>query len=181
MKKVFYQNHIGFYIMTLLFFSLISVGIYVVVHGIILLEVPAVLSALMVSFLFSFIFISTAYYRVIFLEDRIHITGELGDKRTRTQFKDEIFYHDIENVRLVYVNKNSKKKSFSSPSYGNLRPRMYYEFILKNKQTKWVYISFFSKKTKNAMLAIINEKTGLNVSYEQMYEDLKKQFQQRKK
>lgn len=37
---------------------------------------------------------------------------------------------------------------------------------MKNNETKWIYIECFSKKQRRQMLGLINDKVGLNLSYE---------------
>ena len=182
MRKIYYQLHIGFILTTIFYVIVVGGSITGVIMGIMDIKsyLPVIPTGLFIAFYFAYAYFSIAYYRIILLDDRIHATGEFGNSEVKTQFKDDVYYCDIADIRLVYVNKNSKKKGFSGPSYGNMRPRMFFEFILNNGKTKWIHISYFSKKQKNEILSIVNRNTGLNASYDQMYEDLRKQFQRQK-
>lgn len=182
MRKIYYQLHISFILSSVLYIIAIGVGITGIIMGVTDIKsyLPAVPCGMFIAIYFAYSFFSIAYYRIILFSDRIHATGEFGNSEVKTQFKDDVYYCDIADIRLVYINKNSKKKGFSGPAYGNLRPRMFFEFVLNNGKTKWIYISYFSKKQRNEILSIVNRNTGLNASYDQMYEDLRKQFQRRK-
>lgn len=115
-----------------------------------------------------YVITANVYNRVIFFEDKFIVTGQLYGKKDRTQFREEILYSDISDIKMVYSNKNSKKKYSENVFLGTLNPKLYYEFILKNGKSKWIAISFYSKKQRKAMLDIINGKTNSNFVYEQI-------------
>ena len=125
-----------------------------------------ILLGLIPVFIFGYSLISIMYYRIVFLDDRILVTGELG--KNCTQYKDEILYNDIKNISVIYANKNSKKEPIRNLSFSRLRPKLYFEFELKNGETKWVYISWFSKNQKNKILELINNKTGTTFNYQSL-------------
>ena len=81
------------------------------------------------------------------------------------QFKTEIKYSEIEDIKLVLSTKNSKKESCRVKA-----PHYYFEFVLKNGRTKWLLIGQFTQKQQIEMLDIINSKTGKNFNYSQLEE-----------
>lgn len=116
------------------------------------------------------------WHNIIILDDdKITIKGHywLFEKKKKQrkyiiQFPDEIKYSDIEDIAIIYADANSKKmKKYQGYSrYGSGKPYSYYEITLSNNKTKWIYLDCFSKKQREKMLNIINEKTGLDLSYE---------------
>lgn len=118
--------------------------------------------------------IYNAYNRVIFRDHQILITGQLGKDdggffTSIHQYKDTIDMRNIREVKLVVATVNSRKKVMRSHK-GGLRPMRYFEFILADGTTKWMWITPFAKNQRKKMLAIINSKTGLNLSYDQLEE-----------
>lgn len=127
-------------------------------------------------------------YRIEFYEDRLFTSGTkyivtFSDRKFRTQHKTEIFYADIESIGVLYVNKNSRKRTMPLNSTGGLRANLFYTFTLKNGKTKWLYISTFSKKQRLKMLDLINLYANTNFSYETMEktDDSYFNFKKRKK
>lgn len=116
--------------------------------------------------LFSYALIYLWHNRIIFHDDKIVITGHWIIKKQGLQFPDEIEYSEIKDVAIICANANSLKKRITSSGYSSLRPFIYYEITLKNNDTKWVYIECFSKNQREKMLDIVNDKAGLNLSYE---------------
>ena len=105
------------------------------------------------------------YYRVDFLDDKIFTKGEMKGLIKPVQFKTEIKYSEIEDIKLVLSTKNSKKESCRVKA-----PHYYFEFVLKNGRTKWLLIGQFTQKQQIEMLDIINSKTGKNFNYSQLEE-----------
>lgn len=169
MKKTFYQLHIGMFFSCLFCLLFIGLGIFFIVIEILNRAFILIPVGIFPIVLATGTLVGGLYYRIIFCEEKILVTGELpilGDGRT--QFKDEILYSEIEQINAIYVNKDSRKRSLKATTMGALRPRLYFEFVMRNKKTKWVYVSYFSKKQREAMLKIINDKTGMNLSYDQL-------------
>lgn len=171
MRKTFYQFHIqAIYIRFVCAFFVLC-GLYVITAGI---EKSSWITALIgiIPMPISW----NAYYKVfhnrmIFTPDRINITGEKGKVSERIQFEETIAYNDIENIRLICANLNSRKEHIGSSNLGNLNPSVFFEFILKSQETKWVCVSLFSKKQRKEMLEIINSKTGKSFSYDALEEE----------
>lgn len=168
MKRTFYQLHFGFLLSILIYIFFIVVGLYCISLSFVDKKIFLFFVGLIPTIIFSYNLIGVIYYRIIFFENKILITGELCNKKYRTQFKDEILYSDIDKIDIIYVNKNSNKKPLKEVSFNSLRPRLYFNFTLKNKDTKWVHISHFSKRQKEKMINIINNKANLNLSYNQL-------------
>lgn len=167
MKKTFHQLHIINFFELLLYLFFIGGGVCLVLMSVIKENALMLIVGIVLIVLFTASWINTAYNRIIFYDNRMLVTGQLfGDDRT--QYKDEILYSDIEGIRVIYVIKNSKKESIKTISYVSLRPNLFFEFVLKNQKTKWVWISLYSKRQRDKMLKMINEKTGLNLCYDEI-------------
>lgn len=168
MKKTFYQFHIRFIYALLICLFFLGVGIAIIVISVVekkyLLSlvgfIPIVISIHAV--------ISSMYNRVVFLENSIKITGDLYKQTDKTQFKDTIRYNEILDLRIINSNINSKKQKIKLRGYGSITPRLFFEVLLKNQESKLIYISFFSKKQRIQMLNIINEKSGLDLNYDKL-------------
>ena len=111
------------------------------------------------------------YNRIIFFDDKTIITGDKLDKDSKIQFRDEISYSQIKDLKFIISNRNSKKKSFPWYVRNGSAPKSYFEFEMENGKTKWVFIFYFSKKQRKEMIKIINEKTGLNLDYDVLYKN----------
>ena len=103
---------------------------------------------------------------IIFYDKKIVITGHWIIKNEGLQFPDEIEYSEIKDVSIICANANSLKKRIKKAGYSSLRPFVFYEISLKDNETKWIYIECFSRKQRKQMLGLINDKVGLNLSYE---------------
>lgn len=166
MKKTFYQFHIQAFYIRIVHLIILACGIYVIPEGIVRGNIFSILVGLFPMFILLPSYYSIFHNRIIFRNDIIEITGNKGKINERLQLEDKVLYMDIEDIRLIYTNRNSQKKRPSSVHLGNLQPNMFFEFVLKNQETKWVSVSLFSKKQRKEMLEIINSKTGKNFSYD---------------
>ena len=117
-------------------------------------------------FLYSLLYLF--HNRVVLLDEKIVITGHWIIKRQGLQFPDEIKYDEIKSVAIICANANSLKKRIKNAGYSSLRPFIYYEILLKNDETKWIYIECFSKRQRDQLLKVINDKAGLNLSYREL-------------
>ena len=129
-----------------------------------------------IAFLCAVIFfvalILSFHNKIIFFEDKIVVTGEINEKGVKSQYKDEIFFKDIENIKIVVSrNQNSLKKWYPATEnhYVVREKKPFFEFILKEQESKWVCVYDFSIKQRKEMLKIINERTGLNIDYDNIY------------
>ena len=166
MKKTFYQFHFLsiFLFCSCIFF--IYVGLYCICVAISELSIIKGLIAIMPIAISLDAIYRFFYKRIIFLNEIIEITGDKNKDAHKIQFKDQIVYSDIKNIRLIDTPLNSKKKRIKSSNMSGLRTNTFFEFVLKNNETKWMDVTLFSKKAKKEMLEIINSKTGKNFSYD---------------
>lgn len=166
MRKIFFQNNIVFFFLVLVYLVFVTAGSYVLYCGIntpnLWWEIPVGLITIILFIIFG---VSCLYYHIVFYDEKIYISGELFGS-DKTQYKDEIFYEDIVDVKMILTNKNSKRRR--TKGYGALTPRVFFEFLLKNGKTKLMYIYYFSHGARRKMIETINEKTGLNLSYDAM-------------
>lgn len=166
MKKAFHQLHIQTFYIRLICLFMLAVGSYLIIGACIKLNITMGLLGVVPIVISLYAYITVFNNRIIFLNDVIEVTGNLGKNSEKIQFADKIIYSDIEDIKLIYANKNSIKKSIKSPNLGNLQPKLYFEIVLKNKDSKWLLVSTFSKNQRIEMLKIINSKTGKEFSYE---------------
>ena len=173
MKKKFLPLniwHLIIYLICLFFIGLgmhmIIVGLYtVIIYGQYKLLIFPI-SGLGTDIMFLYALIYNLHNRIIFDYEKIIITGHWIIKNEGLQFPDEIEYNEIKDVSIICANANSLKKRIRNAGYSSLRPFFFYEITLKNNETKWMYIECFSKRQRKLMLNIINDKAGLNLSYE---------------
>lgn len=132
-------------------------------------------------------FVCDAHNKAIFHNHQIMITGQLGKEAGGIyttaiyQYKDKIDMRDIRDVKLVFANTDSRKKVKRYAGKGSLRPMLYFEFILADGTTKWMWITPYSRGQRRKMLAIVNDKTGLNLSYDLLEEYDYSMFARKKK
>ncbi len=190
MKKVFYQLSV-FSICTFVLYlaeMVLDVIVCILLWGNFIAENYSEIDKLIFSLILlvpfwmgGYSFVSSAHNRVIFHDYQILITGQLGKDNgffaSIHQYKDTIDMRDIQNVKLVVATVNSRKKAMKPHKCGT-SPVRYFEFVLANGTTKWMWITPFSKNQRKKMLSIINSKTGLKLSYDQLEEY---QFFSRKK
>ncbi len=173
MKKTFLPLNFWHLVIYLMCILIASFGIYMTIIGLHALLVYGqykllilIVSGLIIVALFLFILIYNLHNRIIFHDKKIIITGHWIIKNEGLQFPDEIEYCEIKDVSIICANANSLKKRIKKAGYSSLRPFVFYEIILKNNETKWIYIECFSKNQRKQMLGLINDKVGLNLSYE---------------
>ena len=197
MKKTFFQLHPGFIFVLSLFFALFLLGAFAfVVVGTLLWEIITIegfiitqlliVSVLMAVNLFFIVLTvwqicAMVYYRIIFLDDKIIITGDKLDKDSKIQFKDEFVISEIKNVKFIISNRNSKRKTYHWYVRSGYATKSYFEFEMENGDKKWVFIFYFSKKQRKNMINIINEKTGLNIDYDILYKNYEFRPERKKK
>lgn len=173
MKKTFLPLNIWHLVIYLVFILIVGLGMYMFITGLHVLFVYEqhealilIVGGLFIVALFLFCLISLLHNRIIFYDKRIVITGHWIIKNEGLQFPDEIEYSEIKDVSIICANANSLKKRIKNARYSSLRPYVFYEISLNNNETKWIYIECFSKKQRKQMLGLINDKVGLNLSYE---------------
>ena len=173
MKKTYLPLNIWHLVIYLMCILIAGFGIYMSIIGLHALFVYdqyksliLIVSGLIIVALFLFVLIYNLHNRIIFYDKKIVITGHWIIKNEGLQFPDEIEYSEIRDVSIICANANSLKKRIKKAGYSSLRPFVFYEISMKENETKWIYIECFSKKQRRQMLGLINDKVGLNLSYE---------------
>ncbi len=124
-----------------------------------------IISGFVTIILFLTYLLDSLHNRIVCEEEKMIVTGHIFQIHGKIQFPDEIRYNAIKDVAIICANTNSLKKRENSV-FSSLRPIIYFEILLKNDDTKWIYIECFSKKQRKHILNIINDKTNLSLSYE---------------
>lgn len=175
MNKRIFPLNLGQLVIILMSMFFCGFGIYMVVIGFYILlsysqykSLALIISGFVTTTLFLYVLIYILHNRIILKEEKLVITGHWIIKNEGLQFPDEIAYDEIKGVAIICANANSLKKRIKKAGYSTLRPFIYYEVLLKSEETKWIYIECFSKKQRKQILNIINVKTGLNLSYEDL-------------
>ena len=173
MKKTYLPLNIWHLLIYLMCILIAGFGIYMSIIGLYALfayeqykSLILIVSGLIIVALFLFVLIYNLHNRIIFYDKKIVITGHWIIKNEGLQFPDEIEYSEIKDVSIICANANSLKKRIKKAGYSSLRPFVFYEISLKDNETKWIYIECFSRKQRKQMLGLINDKVGLNLSYE---------------
>ena len=165
MDKKFFQRGASFTFGILVALGIILLGLGMGIYGIIIgnwIIVSIMLCSIGVG-IYGAIYLMG--YHIHFQTDRIFTTGDvLVSEKEKIQHRAEIFYVDIQDVKLIYSSNNSKNKSLLR----SLSPNTYFEFILKNDKKERLLILNHSKNQRREMISIINEKTGLNLDYDIM-------------
>ena len=195
MKKVFFPLSLLYIFVYFLFAFFIGAGFYCIIYGVVIIYTyfnnGATIDLLKLGFEgivggigAIVIFIPPSIYllhnRLIFYYDKIVITGHRF-KKVGLQYPDEIKYNEIKNVSLIYSNANSRKKRINVRGYTALRPYTYFEIWLEDDKTKWILVECFSMIQRKKMLQIINQKTGLNLLYNQLEKKNDSIYKKRKK
>jgi len=175
MKKTIFPLHIGQLVIILMSIFFSGFGIYMVLTGFYVLlayrqyrALVLIISGCVIMSLFSYLLIYILHNKIILKDEKLIITGHLILKNEGLQFPDEISYDEIKDISIVCANANSLKRRIKKAGYSSFRPFIYYEVLLKNGESKWIYIECFSKKQRKIILNIINEKVGLSLSYDQL-------------
>lgn len=184
MKKTLWPRHFGYLIMLLFFFACISAIIWLMVMSaqclftgvnsasVDMTEWECIWGLFGGTFMLSVCFKIVASFlhnKVILLDDKMIITGNLGKKKEQIiQYPDEIYYADVTYVAIIVAIADSKKKPIKKSGYSGLRPFKFLEFTMRNGDTKWLYIESYSKKQRQTILDSINSRTMLELSYDSL-------------
>ena len=167
-NKTFHQGRLSYLLALSLYLIFIAVGVIAIVLAIIEKTYYIAPFGLVPIYLVGKDFIATVCYHITFREDIIFVSGELGKIKYKNQYKDEIAYSEIKDICLICSRNNSNKKPIVGSSVMALKPKLFLEFILKNNETKWVFVSYFSRNQLIKMIELINKKTNLSINYEEM-------------
>ena len=136
--------------------TMISLGVYAIIistryiAGGNIMALLGIVAGLYMLCSFFFYMIDLLHNVIILSEEKIIVTGHLFVKKGGLQHPVEINYKDIISVSMICANANSLKRKIKNAGYSNLRPFFYYEIMLNNGETKWIYIECFSiKQRKN--------------------------------
>ncbi len=175
MNKSLFRTNLLFLIGYFISVLFIGLGIYIIVIGIqsisinqILKTILAIVVGSIVIYIFSKNIISNLYNRIILSSESIIVSGDLLSKNEKIQFFEEIKFAEIKDLAIIYTNANSMKVSRSYLGISNLKPLVYFEFMLKNGESKLIYIEGFSKKQRQLIVEIVNEKAELALSYDKL-------------
>ncbi|MBO5224670.1 MAG: hypothetical protein J6C23_09195 [Clostridia bacterium] len=123
-----------------------------------------------VTFAFAVFLLIVGVYKIVFDDEKIHITKQFGDKPT--QDEDTIYYSEIKNVRKIRVCIDTKG-FWRINKNGAKVDNIFFHILLKDGSVKLILISDFTVSQQKKMLEIINNQTGLNLDYDKLeFEDL---------
>ena len=108
------------------------------------------------------------FHRVMFSETEIRVPNDKLEKAARIQYETVIPYAEIVDIRLIASSNDSRNKPITARTPNSLSPKTYFEFLMSSGEKKRVFILYFSKKQREKMLSIINEKTGSCYQYDQL-------------
>ena len=144
-------------------------------------DIFIILGYIVALFVFVSEILSCVHNRAIIKDDRLIITGDITRKNAGLQFRDEILFEEVENVVLVYTHVNSRQRPIKTWGTNSMRAYLYFEFLLKNGESKLMYIESYSGRQRQKILDVFNEKAGLNLVYSQLEKRNQSVFQMRKK
>lgn len=122
------------------------------------------------TFAFAVFLLIVGVYKIVFDDEKIHITKQFGDKPT--QDEDTIYYSEIKNVRKIRVCIDTKG-FWRINKNGAKVDNIFFHILLKDGSVKLILISDFTVSQQKKMLEIINNQTGLNLDYDKLeFEDL---------
>ena len=192
MKKKFYPlGALSLFLMMPCYLGIMAVGVwftYRIVVGMINNFKPASIFGLILGLAY---FLVGAVYAIVFFrirlfifDDRIRAKGELRltAKSPIIQHDVDICFDEIENIALIYEHGDSKGKRIKIYKAAQaFRAYFYFEFLLKDGGIKRLYIEPYAKWQRKQLLAIINERTGHNFSYETLERRDESMFARKKK
>lgn len=190
MKKKFYPLSAAFlFLLMPCYLGIMAVGVwftYRIIEGMIDYFKPASIFGLILGLAIflvgAILLIKLLRHRLFVFDDRIGVKGELKltAKSRVIQHDVEIFFDEIENIDLICRSEDSKgrhRKTYTAKSSASF----FYRFKLKNGKTKRLYIDPYSRRQRKQLLAIINERTGHNFSYETLERRDESMFARKKK
>ena len=191
MKKKFYPLSAVFLFLEMpLLFGIMAVGVwftYRIIEGMIDYFKPASIFGLILGLAIflvgAILLIKLLRHRLFVFDDRIGVKGELKltAKSRVIQHDVEIFFDEIENIELICRCEDSKGRYRKSYTSKGSSASFFYRFKLKNGKTKRLYIEPYSRRQRKQLLAIINERTGHNFSYETLERRDESMFARKKK
>ena len=177
MKKKFYPlSAVFLFLLMPCYLGVMALGgwfTYRIIEGMIDYFKPASIFGLILGLAY---FLVGAVYAIVFFrirlfifDDKIRARGELRltAKSPIIQHDVDIYFDEIENIALIYEHGDSKGKRIKIYKAAQaFRAYFYFEFLLKDGGIKRLYIEPYAKWQRKQLLAIINERTGHNFSYE---------------
>lgn len=152
-------------------YKMVTTGAYVLI-----IPIVASLSGVI---MFTYIFVCNILNITILTDEGIAITGQ--KIKGKIQYEEFIGFSEIKNVKLICAHINSKGQKLNIEGISSLRAHIFFEFELQNETTKLLYIEPYAKWQRKQLLAIINERTGHNFSYETLERRDESMFARKKK
>ena len=125
-------------------------------------------------------FLRIALCRIKIYEEKMIATGDKDIfNKPLVQYREEVKFQEIVAVRVILSSLNSKKTHidpFPRPRIDNI----FFEIENVNHENIWICINYFSKKQRQKMLDIINEKIGSNYNYNILWEECQKEIKLKK-
>lgn len=167
MKKTFYQLHPLFLLLVCFMVAFVGSGVYMLVAGIYYKIYWTFLVSIPFTLLMGYYCIyAVVYHHVRFDETGIHVLTDKLEKNAKIQYETHVSYEDIVKVEIVRSIKNSKRKFIESMAISSNSLKTYLKFTLKSGEVEWIFIMYFSRKQREEMFDIINQKTNLNLDYQ---------------
>ena len=174
-KRVFFR--VWYNLLMVVFLLLPTLGA-IIYCSIVYPKKMGILICLSILLLFTLLIVlRLIIYYLIFYEDNIMISGEIPILGGKNQYKDEIEYAYIINIRLVYAFEDSRKQKINTfARRGAFRANEFIELVQSDHKTNRLLVNFFTSKQKQKMLNIIGEKTGIYKDYKQLQADAKRRI-----
>lgn len=125
-------------------------------------------------------FLRIALCRIKIYEEKMIATGDGSVfNKPFVQYREEVKFQEIVAVRVILSSLNSKKTHidpFPRPRIENI----FFEIENTNHKNIWICLNYFSKKQRQKILDIINEKIGSNYNYYILWEECQKEIKLKK-
>ena len=152
-------------------YKMVTTGAYVLI-----IPIVASLSGVI---MFTYIFVRNILNITILTDEGIAITGQ--KIKGKIQYEEFIGFSEIKNVKLICAHINSKGQKLNIEGISSLRAHIFFKFETQNETTKLLYIEPYAKWQRKQLLAIINERTGHNFSYETLERQDESMFARKRK
>ena len=188
MKKTFFALSFSYIIWEIICLAILGLGFFCLITEILdenlsfadifTFEFLAIIAVIVI---FVVVLICLILFRAIFYDKEIVVLGEIIGGKNRIQFSEQISYNEIAYINLLKSLNNCKNKTMRREVMQVTVPeKLYLEFVLKSGTIKRLWIDPFSKKQRQKMLDIINEKIGSNYNYNILWEECQKEIKLKK-
>jgi len=99
-----------------------------------------------------FVIYTLERHRVVFREDRCTVPKDWNTKNSRVQFKTEVYYNEIVDIKLILSSNDSLDKPITCwlPSSSVTKP--YLEFTCADGTKKRIFVMYFTKRLKRKII-----------------------------